>query len=258
METSNTTFDKLENKALKAKSLNELFTFWKCAHCEEVNFEETTFMGDGTNPPIPRESFIADGIIDKYKYNKVGRRVLFILKEANIGKPEYREFNPMQGDQRIWYLKYIHGIMSDNKSKQCEKMGIMAYYLQNNTQCQESPNKMVPTDEDIRDALESSSFMNINKRGGGASSNPLKLEKYYNRYKNFIKKQIELLNPSSIIIIGDMDYINCTQNIPRYSMWHTAHHMNGENREEHPIFSNDRNVDCYIRHFLEKIKKEIQ
>lgn len=44
--------------------------------------------------------------------------------------------------------------------------------------------------------------MNINKRGGSSSTDFKELNKYAEKYKEFIKREIEIINPDYIICCG--------------------------------------------------------
>lgn len=57
-------------------TVNELFTLWQQAHCEE---EDTSYLG----PNIPKNMFLPDGVIAPEQYKNARQKILFIAKEAN-------------------------------------------------------------------------------------------------------------------------------------------------------------------------------
>ena len=52
--------------------------------------------------------------------------------------------------------------------------------------------------------LETCAYMNINKRGGFAGANFNRLGAYAKKYQNFIKREIEILQPELIVILGKL------------------------------------------------------
>ena len=44
--------------------------------------------------------------------------------------------------------------------------------------------------------------MNINKRGGASSADLIKLNDYAEKYKQYIKREIEIINPDYIVCCG--------------------------------------------------------
>ena len=100
--------------------------------------------------------FNADGYIDRERYDGV----LFILKESNlVGYTENEK--PYEREQVTWYRNFFNDSgkeRRDNNPKQKEKMGRMACWILNQNQR--------PSDDEIKDGLRCSAFMNLNKRGG--------------------------------------------------------------------------------------------
>lgn len=231
------------------KTLEELYALWREAHKTEEDYKTTTING------IEQNAFIKDGYINKACYDKSKYKTLFILKEANMlnyGKSD---------DQMGFYINYIEGKEGANRPKQQEKIGRMAYYLING----ENENAKTPSEAQLKNALKYSAFMNINKRGGAKNTNNKKFNAYYSKYEQFVKKEIEIINPECIVMIGTTG-ANCSictfaaeKDIRIITMWHTAYRMSGQKRNDNPIYalpSNDKNpdknVDCYMRKFFER------
>ncbi len=260
-------FEEIKEKAKSAKTLEELFSLWKQAHAVEPNYEETTvsywtYKRKEKYPPIEQESFVADGYISEGEYNCSEKKVLFILREANIvmyRKDEKKDsngktINPDKRCQSGFYKWFINDLKS-NRPKQQEKMARMAYYLQHPELSEEERKK--PNEEDMKKALASCAYMNLNKRGGGSFVDWQVFGKYIEKYKSFINHQIELLAPNYIVLIGSnstdvFDNLKCKNEL--IQMWHTAYRMPKKDKKGHEICE-DGNVNCYMREFFDRVKK---
>lgn len=247
------TFEELKKEAIKSENLDALFKIWKEAHVSEdepTDNNQKTYIYYTTKgfPPIEKDSFIADGYIDFDYYSKANKKVLFVLREANIVM--YREnenCKPYERNQKGFYYWYIDDLKS-NRPKQQEKMARMAYYLQHPELPEEE--RRTPNDETLKSALKASGYMNINKRGGGSLLDWNVFDNYYKKYKIFIKKQIEIMAPDFIVLIGSNNYDLFSNKI---KVWHTSYRMKGRRRIG-TEYGSSRNVDCYMRKFFEIIK----
>lgn len=234
----------------ECNNLDELFNLWKEAQ-RTIQTEEKCLQNTGR--------FVHDGYIDKAKY----KNVLFVLKEANVGSVENQKNNPqkIEDDYQIGFYEYFFkeelddidkekvnqkdknndenkykvyvigkdnmiypkawenrekkNRYFDNAPKQKEKIARMAKYILD---------KKITSDyNELCEALESVAFMNINKMGGTNSTNDENLRKYYEKYKEFIKKEIEIIKPETIVdmthgCISSEDF----ENITIVPMIHTA------------------------------------
>ena len=227
--------------------LDSLFRLWKEEQKREKDFEKTTIDG------ISKTSFTKDGIISEECYKNAKCKILFILKESNI--LDYQGGKTSDEDNQIcWYKDYIDGKVNDNIPKQREKMGRMAFYLLHKKDFQ---NRETPTAEEYKKALQSAAFMNLNKRGGSKSVDLKRFDMYVQHYKAFVFKEIDLIDPDYIILLGKTKFekeIKSKYGNKVISMWHTAYRMPNQKRSENPKISKDRNVDCYMRHFFEIAK----
>lgn len=237
----------MQGELTGCNDLDSLFRLWKEEQKREEDFEKTTIDG------ISKTSFTKDGIISEECYKNAKCKILFILKESNLLNYQCGRTSD-EDDQICWYKDFIGGKVNDNIPKQREKMGRMAFYLfnKNNLQSRETP-----TEEEYKKALKSVAFMNLNKRGGGKSVDVKRFPAYVQRYKEFIFKEIELIDPDYIIVLGKTNFANEIRS--KYgdkviTMWHTAYKMPNQKRSENPKISKDRNVDCYMRHFFEIAK----
>ncbi len=240
-------FEEIEEKARTSDTLDELFDLWKLAHkAEGKAYTETTTPARGKHPAIEQTSFVRDGYVsgNPEDYANAGRKVLFILKEANI--LAYRgESIPEERDQLPFYRDYLADGKS-NRAKQQEKMARMAYYLQHPELDEEQ--RRLPTLKNCQLALKQSAFMNLNKRGG--DNHAKVVSAYSQKYAAFIERQIDLLAPDVIVVIGRTAYPMREGSI---HVWHTAYRMPRIKRNPNPCYCDgiDGNVDLYMRRFFE-------
>jgi hypothetical protein len=99
--------------------------------------------------------------------------------------------------------------------------------------------------------LKQSAFMNLNKRGGDNWEE--KVWAYTWKYADFIRKQIAILHPKTIICLGTYKLVHdcCLANEEArvINMWHTAYRMPGVKRA-HECKLKDKNVDAYMNEFI--------
>lgn len=237
-------FRMIEKKLENVNDLKELFTLWTQAHKVDNEWKGTTEEG------IPKDSFVEDGYIceNTKEYNGI----LFILLEANILNYVINSrINKYRGNQCGFYREYINNKVKDNKPKMKEKMGRMAYYVSKGEVVEECNFKI---------DLYKSAFMNFNKRGGGKHPKKEILFKYCSKYKRFIQKQIELINPNFIICIGSYKYlydVGIINSNKCLNVWHTAYGMSYR-RRNHKYKLKDSNVDLYMEEFVDRYNKQLK
>lgn len=243
--------DDLFKRVEQCESLEDLFDLWRKSHSDEKDYLLTTVDG------MEKNSFVSDGYIHKDKYLKSKYKVLFVMKEANI--LNYKDGYNVDSDKREqinFYRNYIISEKALNRTKQQEKIGRMACFLLHNNK--------IPDKQDINDSLSMCAFMNLNKRGGDKSAVKEKFNKYINEYKQFIQREIEILNPDCIVMLGT----NCGEKfiyefalkhkIRYLGMWHTAYRMSGVKRSDDARYSfGDKNVDCYMRKFFDICREKV-
>lgn len=129
----------------------------------------------------PAKSFTPDGIIDKEAWNN-GKKILFILKEAN-GQwmlDENLEDNTVEIDNgEFWFRKIVIDNINHNIKRKLTKLSFEKFG---------------------ESELKAVAYMNINKRGGAKSELKSVLNEYINEYKEYIKREIEIIAPEKICI----------------------------------------------------------
>ncbi len=160
-------------------------------------------------------SFIEDGLLDiedETKYDN--SKILFLNKEAywdpNDPNGQYRN---VAGPIRVWnrprYLLW-HRVADICTAIQRIKVDYALPPLSN-----------IRSDENWKAFFMSCAVMNVKKSRGKSRSSYKDLKKYYEFYKNFIWRQIEILGPrivvcgGTFIILKDSDVFSSVSNIKR-------------------------------------------
>ena len=141
------------------------------------------------------DNFVADGIIDTKFWSKSNKKILYILKEAYD--------NPGDGD----ICKYIknEGI-NCFKSSIFRRVALWSYGFQHTTEKEIFPYKYFESFDknDLFNTLRSVAWLNLKKHDeGNRISSDVAISSYTEKDSDFIKKEIELINPD-IIICGNV------------------------------------------------------
>ena len=212
----------------KSEQLEQLFIEWEVAQENEPDSSWELTRG-GKN--ITKGHFRRDGIIDEAVFSKEKRKVLFISNEAN--DDEYSaKFNPKPNNIDD-YRKYYETGHDDWNGKMRKHTSAIYKVIAGI-----GINEMSDSDAAIHYAV-----MDLNKRGGGANvKGALHIKEYCRYYKEFIRKEIKIINPDVVVWLGvktyDMDlhikYLDAEKigdkryfhidgkKIPILRMWHTS------------------------------------
>ena len=171
----------------KNEELNKLFEEWKIKHSEESYNADTIEVLH-----VDKESWCEDGFVFEEKSNTV----LYILNETNLD-------NGNKANGQFWFKENFGQLKHPIINRVQDMQAILCAELENLT-------------------MQDISYMNINKRGGFDSCNYNTLKKYYYKYKEFIIKEINIIDPNIIVfatgnngidiyndLIADKDKINC-------------------------------------------------
>ncbi len=197
----------------KTEQLNNLFEKWKKDECYVDDF----LIGN----------FVCDGIIDEDEYSKQKIKVLFISNEANMGKnQEYAAECDEPLDRRENFRDYHNKNIEPWGGRLKERVSCLYQVVINDYS------------KNPHEVANCFAFMNLNKYGGEQQCNIEHLEKYCKVYKDYIKKEIEIIDPDIIIWlacnsfdIGVPEIIGAKHNIltindrqvPIVRMWHTSY-----------------------------------
>lgn len=153
-----------------------------------------------------------DGILNLEAYNNANPRILWILKEANWGDEyegleEYKEGLSDNDIQSILkkQLEYFNGYYKDvtqySKWKSTFKNICYITYgvLQKEYKWDDIPDIDNNAKIDEEYYLSNVAFINVKKVPGNRDSNKSEISKSYDRHKEFIHRQIDLINPDIII-----------------------------------------------------------
>lgn len=153
---------------------NELFEQWKVARPDYIS----------NNGECPW--FCEDGIINYERWEKQIPKILFLLKD------EWSGWEPWSDDPDSHYAKHQFGLNILRWRNLIEKL-----YSSPKDAIQFLPS---PDDDMRRQAFEGIAIMEVIKKSEGNTSCPdSKVREYARKDKDFLKEQIELINPHIIL-----------------------------------------------------------
>lgn len=159
----------MEEKITKCTTLDELFELWKNDYDGKV--------------------FVTDGIVNPQKWNSQKVRPMFLLKEAYGGDTSWNLINDH-------ILKHLNSNV-DNTWKRVTQW---SYGIINTDNMHIEPfdERLIPKKYG-NEYLQSMAIVNTKKESGKSKSVWDELEAAVERDKEYIKKEIELINPTVII-----------------------------------------------------------
>ena len=177
----------------KSDQLEQLFLEWENA---QKNEPDTIWkLTNGGNTNITKEHFRRDGIINEATYEKERVKVLFISAEANDN--EYSALTNSRPNSVDDYREYHFTGNETWKGRMRERLAELY--------------KVISGVE--RDAMSNPeaamhfAIMDINKRGGGPEIKGGKhLKAYCKYYAGFIRREIEIIDPDIVAIVGTTLY----------------------------------------------------
>ena len=198
--------------------LGTLFRLWQIAQMCETDPKSSSFpnlslakCSDLTFSNTFASSFCPDGFLKAD--GKAGVPVLFICRESNIsGNIKDNVLNP-------------EGVGTDGQDKGSQSL----FWLREVVRCKEkdrpdyfpdkgSPGTVEKTAQTkyfnclsqllehlkVNTKLSNCAYLNINKRGGFSSCDQSRLAVYAQRYQLFLQKEIELIDPQTIVVCGEL------------------------------------------------------
>ena len=206
---------------VKTLKLKKLFECWKEEQSNDSG-QETCNSQDGY--VVATNSFYEDGIVNPEEYQNSEMKVLFITNEVSINckednaekKTELRGncdaghlVGNNEGNTVCSFTNYIDGEEQETWSgKMRIKFGEMYRIITEGENYKiESPFDEKANKETLnKEALKKIAFMNLNKRGGFGNIQGEPFLKYIETYKDYIRREIEIINPDVIVWCGCNTY----------------------------------------------------
>lgn len=200
-------FSQLEERAKRATTIEELFCLWKQAHAAEVeegNWEKTCQFKEKDKG---KKHHFESQKAAKCNFTKDGRlgnaqkgSVLFICKESNLSKD-------MKVGEKDFWLKNEVVLNQPSTSDSADVKRAKTKYRN----ClSKTLNKLLEKEHTMQKNLEDCAYMNLNKRGGCSECDNLVLAAYIAKYKDFIRKEIELLQCDTVVLYSASCYTETT------------------------------------------------
>jgi len=213
----------------KTNLLNNLFDKWESAHSNESEESlKKTIHGEN----ISKEFFQRDGIIDEEIFGKEKKKILFLSNEANSNNYNAAKGQPKSNYQNE-YLDYFKNGKDDWRGKMRERTCALYLFL------------VGIYDLHYSNYANRFAMMDLNKRGGKSKiDGGQHIVEYCRVYKDFIKQEIEIIDPNIVVWIGTNTYdmgipemlgavikagnkyfdIN-KKPVPILRMWHTSYYQ---------------------------------
>lgn len=144
------------------------------------------------------KGFIRDGIIDPIRWESSSCKVLLLLKEAYDAPDKTEGFDLCE-------------LLRDKWQGPKNNIWWNAAYWCHAAQSLDCPPPLPSDDASYnaaKNALLASSIVNIKKSSGRSSSDNEDLKSYANKDKEYIRKQIELINPQIVICGYTWEFVN--------------------------------------------------
>lgn len=174
----------VEGQAAKCETLEELYLLWQMMQqMEEEPFGATCYED------IDPRSFHIDGIVSQKDFNGT----LYILKEPSMRKIIQKgQTMPVISDMRC---DLYTGKSPSGEAEYLEYLSGMQRILNGET---EETKRKTPDPK----LLRQTAVVYINKRGGKGAADEISMQ-YGQYYIEFLKRQIRLLNPKTIVCCGE-------------------------------------------------------
>ena len=180
----------MSEKTELQKEFEKLFNEWRGQQENEPGYE---YKRTG----IAKDSFTIDGIVDEECWNGLAKKkknkVLYILREANGNASEMGPEGKIVDGGEFWFQECVIG----RKTKVTDNI------FQRIKEIQKIIQGYTGVDVDsTKEILREVAYMNLNKRGGGASVDWKIFNAYIEKYKEYIKKEIAIIKPDIIVCCG--------------------------------------------------------
>lgn len=244
----------------KSERLEQLFLEW--SNAQENEQDNVWKLTNGGNANISKSHFRRDGIIDETTYDNERVKVLFISAEANDN--DYSALTNHRPNSVNDYREYSETGNETWKGRMRERLAEM-YKVISDTERNAMSNP---------EAVLHFAIMDINKRGGGSDiKNGNHIKEYCRYYAQYIRREIEIIDPDIAAIIGtnlykmnlheeflgaisesDRSYFKLSgKKVPILSLWQTSYYQ-GRNK---PLngYEDNRIIGKQAARCIEELKR---
>ncbi|MCK4426986.1 MAG: hypothetical protein KAW16_00730 [candidate division Zixibacteria bacterium] len=196
---------------------------------------------------IPTKGFSRDGVVDEDRFEKARRRILFILRETN----DFPESNEFRGDLRtflsqtlkwqLWHAvgRWACGILNDFPDyRECDDR------------------------QKIHNAIRQIAIINLKKITGGSWSDLDEINETAHRDKEFIKKEVDIIDPQVIVTCGTWSHLVWLFDLENLPMEDKPPFSYTKNRlylsTRHPVRANNRETYDELKKLWDRAKKHEQ
>lgn len=145
-------------------------------------------------------SFVIDGCPNPFVYEKQDRKIVFVLKDGNLGTPDPSE----SIDERTYNQR-------DELEKQptpwWRTLALWSFFLENPSATWQMGENSVSDQQSIRDALSRHCIVQLKKTWGIGSVKKNVLQNTANTDKDEITKQLSIYTPNFIVCCGNGDHL---------------------------------------------------
>lgn len=170
------------------KQLIGLFNEWKTAQENDSSY-------DWEKTGIAVASFTPDGVINEDYWTALPslkkKKVLYLLREANGNFSRPGDKGKKVDDGNFWFKDCIESLKTNNRI--FKRIVDMQRVIQKEEYLKDIADQ---------DFLEQVAYMNINKRGGGATVDWKVFNEYAKKYREYIKREICIIKPDVIVCCG--------------------------------------------------------
>lgn len=191
-----------------SREIENLFKKWYKKQLKNENKAESSFIYDGS---------LSDEDLDQHE-------ILFVCREAND-----KENKKLKSE--FWFKNVVDGLETNGK-KYYNCVNLIINYINNN----------INLDGNIE--LKKCAYLNINKKGGNSACDFKNLNEYAKIYKEYIIKEIQIINPKYIVILGKLSRAKSAEDI--FIKYGQEHNIMVYIYDKHPcVYSKD--IESHIR-----------
>ncbi|SEM31988.1 hypothetical protein SAMN04488008_1166 [Maribacter orientalis] len=155
------------------------------------------------------QEHILDGIVSTQHYELAKPKILWILKEPHSGNESWdvrKRIQTLRENDRI----------AIGFDKTFTRIVYTTNAILNNIPWSEG---RIRTNPEMIDELQKMAYINVKKTGGASKTKPITLEQAYNKSKDILFKQIELIKPDVLIFGGTFYLFEKDLGLPKLNIY---------------------------------------